>query len=60
MAVDRRVLCPAGREQVASEASQDGLVEEMGSKARMFGVERRRVAGANPGYAAKKDQRGVY
>ena len=33
--VDMRVVLPAGRGEDVSEASQDGLLEEMGSKARM-------------------------
>ena len=33
--VDMRVVCPRHREEDASEASQDGLLEEMDSQARV-------------------------
>ena len=47
---------PTGCEEDCSETSQDGLVEEMGSLARVQGVERRSVVGADPSCAAKIDQ----
>ena len=46
---------PAGREEDAFKRSQDGLLEEMGSKARAWRAERS-MAGTNPNSAAKKDQ----
>ena len=50
---------PGGREEDVVETSQDGLLEEMCSKARVWRVGRRSVAGANPNYVAKEDQRTV-
>ena len=50
---------PAGREEDETGASQDGQLEELGSQARVWGVERKNVAGANRSFAAKKDQRSV-
>ena len=59
VAVDMRVVCPQDEKQNASETSQDGPLEKLGSEARVWRVEGRSAAGANPSYAAKEDQRSV-
>ena len=43
-----------GCEEDAFETSQDGPLEEMGSKARVCGVDGRSVAGADASYAVKE------
>ena len=51
--VDVRVVCPATREEHASATGQVGSLEDIDSKARVWGAEWS-VAGANPSYAAQE------
>ena len=53
---DMRSGLPAGREEDASEASQDGPLEKMCSQSTSVRVEREILAGADPSFVAKRNQ----